>query len=56
MRFNKILATAAAALLAVGLVNRFLVTSALAQNEQTDGTANVAAGPQYDTNARVCCS
>jgi hypothetical protein len=50
MRLNKILAaTAVAALLAVGFVNRFLVTSALAQNAQTAGTANVAVGPQYDT-------
>jgi hypothetical protein len=50
MHLNKILAaTAVAALLAVGFVNRFLVTSALAQNAQTAGTANVAVGPQYDT-------
>ena len=50
MRLNKILAaTALAALLAVGFVNRYLVTSALAQNAQTAGTANVAVGPQYDT-------
>ncbi len=50
MRLNKILAaTAFAALLAVGVVNRFLVTSALAQNAQIAGTANVAVGPQYDT-------
>jgi hypothetical protein len=50
MRLNKILAaTALAALLTVGFVNRFLVTSALAQNAQTAGTANVAVGPQYDT-------
>jgi hypothetical protein len=50
MRLNKILAaTAVAALLAVGFVNRFLVTSALAQNAQTAATANVAVGPQYDT-------
>jgi hypothetical protein len=50
MHLNKILAaTALAALLAVGVVNRFLVTSALAQNAQTDGTANPAVGPQYDT-------
>jgi hypothetical protein len=50
MRLNKILAaTAVAALLAVGVVNRFLATYALAQNAQTAGTANVAVGPQYDT-------
>jgi hypothetical protein len=50
MRLNKILAaTAVAALLAVGVFNRFLVTSALAQNAQTAGTANLAVGPQYDT-------
>src|ERR1700722_6773515 len=50
MRLNKILATTAlAALLAVGVANRFLVTSAIAQDAQTAGTANVAVGPQYDT-------
>jgi predicted enzyme related to lactoylglutathione lyase len=50
MRLNKILAaTAFAVLLAVGVVNRFVVTSALAQNAQIAGTANVAVGPQYDT-------
>ncbi|HXN98892.1 MAG TPA: hypothetical protein VN881_07445 [Candidatus Acidoferrales bacterium] len=50
MRLNKILAaTALAALLSFGVVNRFLVTSALAQNGRTAGTANVAVGPQYDT-------
>jgi hypothetical protein len=50
MRLNRILAaTAVAALLAVGVFNRFLVTSALAQNAQTAGTANLAVGPQYDT-------
>jgi hypothetical protein len=50
MRLNKILAaTAVAALLAVGVFSRFLVTSALAQNAQTAGTANLAVGPQYDT-------
>jgi hypothetical protein len=50
MRLNKILAAAAlAALLAVGAVNQFPVTSALAQNAQTAGTANLAVGPQYDT-------
>jgi hypothetical protein len=50
MRLNKSLgATALAALLAVGFVNRFLVTSAVAQNAQTAGTANVAVGPQYNT-------
>jgi len=50
MRLNKILAaTAVAALLAVGFVNPFLVTSALAQNAQTAGTANLAVGPQYNT-------
>lgn len=50
MRLNKILAaTALAALLAVGAVNQFPVTSALAQNAQTAGTANLAVGPQYDT-------
>ena len=50
MRLNKVLAaTTVAALLAVGFVNRFRVTSALAQNAQTAGTANVAVGPQYDT-------
>jgi hypothetical protein len=50
MRLNKILAAAAvAALLAVGFSNRFLFTSALAQNAQTAGTANLAVGPQYDT-------
>src|SRR5271156_6577556 len=53
MRLNKILAaTALAALIAVGAVNQFLVTSAFAQNAQNaqiPGTANVAVGPQYDT-------
>jgi hypothetical protein len=50
MRLSKILAaTAVAALLAVGVFNRFLVSSALAQNAQTAGTANLAVGPQYDT-------
>jgi predicted enzyme related to lactoylglutathione lyase len=50
MRLDKILAaTAVAALLAVGFVNPFLVTSALAQNAQTAGTANLAVGPQYNT-------
>jgi hypothetical protein len=50
MRLNKILAaTTVAALLAIGIVNRFLVTSALAQNAQIAETANVAVGPQYDT-------
>ena len=50
MRLDKILAaTAVAALLAVGFVNPFLVTSALAQNAQTAGTANLAVGPQYTT-------
>jgi hypothetical protein len=50
MRLNKILAaTTVAALLTVGFVNRFRVTSALAQNTQTTGTANVAVGSQYDT-------
>jgi hypothetical protein len=50
MRLNKILAaTSVAALLAVGVANRFLVTSAVAQNAQTAGSANVAVGPQYDT-------
>ena len=50
MRSNKILAaTTVVSLLAVGVVNRFLVTSVLAQNAQTAGTANVAVGPQYDT-------
>ncbi len=50
MRLDKILAaTAVAALLAVGFVNPSLVTSALAQNAQTAGTANLAVGPQYNT-------
>jgi hypothetical protein len=53
MRLNKILAaTALAALIAVGAVNQFLVTSAFAQNAQNaqiPGTANLAVGPQYDT-------
>src|SRR5271163_4244175 len=53
MRLNKILAaTALAALIAVGAVNQFLVTSAFAQNAQNaqiPGTANIAVGPQYDT-------
>jgi hypothetical protein len=50
MRSNKVLAaTAVAALLAVGVVNRFLVTSAFAHNAQIAGTANLAVGPQYDT-------
>src|ERR1700683_2207482 len=50
MRLNKILAaTDVAALLAVGVFSRFLVTSALAQNTQTAATANLAVGPQYDT-------
>ena len=50
MRSNKILAaTAVAAVLAVGVANRFLVTSAVPQNAQTAGAANVAVGPQYDT-------
>lgn len=50
MRLNKIFAaTAVATLLAVGVANRVLVTSALAQNAQAAGTANVAVGPQYDT-------
>jgi hypothetical protein len=50
MRLNKTLAaTALAALIAVGAVNQFLVTSAFAQNAPIAGTANLAVGPQYDT-------
>jgi hypothetical protein len=50
MRLNKILAaTAVGALLTVGVVNRCLVPSTLAQSAQAAGTPNVAVGPQYDT-------
>jgi hypothetical protein len=50
MRVNKMLvATTVAAVLGGGIANRFLVTSAVAQNAQRAGTANVAVGPQYDT-------
>ena len=50
MRLDKILAaTAVAALLVVGFANPFMVSSALAQNAQTAGTANLAVGPQYNT-------
>jgi hypothetical protein len=50
MRLNKILAaTAVGALLTVGVVNRCLVPSTLAQSAQAAVTPNVAVGPQYDT-------
>ena len=57
MRLNKILAaTAVAALLAVGVVNRFLATSALAQNAQTGWNCERSGRTAIRHCARVCCS
>jgi len=50
MRFNKIIVgTCVAIVLTLGLAVESLHVSAFAQSAQTDETASVAVGPQYDT-------
>jgi hypothetical protein len=50
MRLNKVVATTAlVALLAVGVVDRWLIPSVLAQGAKAVGNTEIAVGPQYDT-------